>query len=404
MARDHRDIGQELDLFMFSPLSPGCPIWLPKGVTIYNLLLDKIRQLTGEHGYSEVRTPILWKSELYKCSGHWEHYAKNMFTVPKDGPLLGDDVEIFQPQYALKPMNCPGHMTIFQSKQWSYRDLPVRFAEYGPLHRNEASGSLGGLTRCRLFCQDDAHCFVTPETLPAEVDSLVNMVGRVYRAFDMPVRSVLSTRPEKFMGEKATWDHAENILRKALDRYGEYSINEGDGAFYGPKIDFIVTDSLGREWQTATVQLDFQLPERFQLEYIAADNQPKRPIVVHRALYGSFERFIGILLEHYGGALPGWLSPVQVAVLPIADRHTPYAQGVAESLKGFRVIMDDSNNTLSQKIAVAQSQKIPFMVVVGDREEKDRTAMIRDRGGKGIPTTIDNLYNFLLPFLESRPF
>lgn len=362
---NHREIGKKLDLFMFDALSPGSPIWLPKGVIVYNLLLDKIRSITGEYGYEEVRTPILWKSELFKQSGHLDYYAENMFSV-------GDE-------YYLKPMNCPGHMAIFRSKQWSYKDLPVRFAEYGPLHRNEVSGSIGGLTRCRAFCQDDAHCFVTPESLLSEVSSLFEIVKQIYNSFGMPHKASLGTCPQKHIGNKETWDYAENVLKDTLNSYGEHSINEGDGAFYGPKIDFTVTDSLGREWQTATIQLDFQLPDRFGLEYIDSNNRPQRPIVIHRAIYGSFERFIGILLEHYQAQLPFWLSPTQIAILPISDRHFEYATKVKKRLLEYRVLLDDSNNTLSYKVAIAQDQKIPCMIVLGDKEEQENTVTIRNR-------------------------
>lgn len=370
--RDHREIGQQLNLFMFSPLSPGCPIWLPKGTALYNNLLNRIRRLNEQAGYTEVRTPLLWKSELYKTSGHLDHYSKNMFFVN-----AGDEEE---PQ-CLKPMNCPGHMEVFRSKQWSYRDLPVRFAEYGPLHRNEVSGAVGGLTRCRAFCQDDAHIFCTPETLQSEIKRILVMVGRVYGSwFRMSYRCVLSTRPESFLGDKDTWDNAEAGLEDALADNGlKFEIAHGDGAFYGPKIDFIVTDSLGREWQTATIQLDFQLPQRFGCTYTGQDDKEHTPIVIHRAIYGSFERFIGILLEHTQGNFPLWLAPVGIGILPISDKVADYADEIREKLVaiGVRCEVDHGSRTLQQKIAIGFENKYPYMVIVGEKEKAGRTVALK---------------------------
>lgn len=371
--RDHRIIGQKLDLFMFSPLSPGAPIWLPKGVAIYESLLKRIRQLNENNGCQEVRTPLVWKSELYETSGHLDHYAKNMFFV-------SDNSEEQLHDNCLKPMNCPGHMEIFRSRQWSYRDLPVRFAEYGPLHRNEASGALGGLTRCRAFCQDDAHIFVSPDNLQCEIKKILVMIGRVYGWFGMKFRSVLSTRPEKFMGDKLVWDNAEAALEDALGDNGlKYTIAHNDGAFYGPKIDFIVTDSLNREWQTATIQLDFQLPQRFGCSYTDKNDNEQIPIVIHRAIYGSFERFIGILLEHTDGYLPLWLAPVGVTIAPISDNINEYAKEVKMALlaEGIRCECDNSNRTFQQKIAIGYDKKVPFMVVLGEKELASKTITLK---------------------------
>lgn len=373
--KDHRDIGREMDLFMFSELSPGCPIWLPHGNTVYNILQDKIRALQKECGYVEVRTPILWKKELYQKSGHWDHYGDNMFGVH------GNDEDVL---LVPKPMNCPGHMEIFGSKSWSVRDLPYRMADQGMLHRDEVSGALGGLTRCRGFCQDDAHLFVTPDQVGGEIASLIDMVQRVYTKLGMTVRAVLSTRPASFMGEGRTWDGAEDGLRSALLASRQDFTEDGGGAFYGPKIDFHLKDSHGREWQTATIQLDFQLPQRFSLGYTDHDNSRKTPVVIHRAIYGSFERFIGILLEHYQGHLPVWLAPVQYAVIPVTDRTLPYAEEIHQKLGKWKLRseVDNSNNRTGQKIAVAQTRYVPKMLILGDREAADGTVTIRSADGK----------------------
>jgi threonyl-tRNA synthetase len=375
MSKDHREIGRDMDLFMFSELAPGCPIWLPKGNILYTILQNNIRDLQKQFRYQEVRTPAIWKSDLYKTSGHWEHYADNMFYVH------GSDEDVV---HVLKPMNCPGHMEIFRSKQWSVRDLPLRMADQGLLHRDEASGTLGGLTRCRAFCQDDAHIFCTPDQIGAEIAQLVVMIQRVYNKIGMNVRAVLSTRPNDFMGEIGVWDRAEDNLRSALiAAHQDCTESPGDGAFYGPKIDFHVKDSLGREWQTATVQLDFQLPVRFGLAYTDHDNVRKTAVVIHRAVYGSFERFIGILLEHYQGHLPPWLAPVQYAILPVSERVNDYAYEVRDKLeaRSLRVELDLSNNRLPQKIAIAQQKKIPFMVVLGEKEQNSASITVRDRDG-----------------------
>ena len=345
-------------------------------MTIYNILLKRIRQLNEKNNHLEVRTPILWKSELFEISGHLDHYANNMFAA--------SSVEDNLKEYFIKPMNCPGHMEVFRSKQWSYRDLPIGFAEYSPLHRNEISGAIGGLTRCRCFCQDDAHVFCSPETLQAEIKKILLMIKEVYgNWFGMEFRPVLSTRPEKFMGEIRVWETAEKALENALkENEFQFDVSPGDGAFYGPKIDFIVKDSLGREWQTATIQLDFQLPERFGLEYTNKENQPQRPIVIHRAIFGSFERFIGILLESFQGKLPFWLSPVSVIVLPISDKVIEYAKEINEKLLfiGVRSELDESNNILSQKIAIDLDRKIPYLVIVGEKEKVNQSVTLKQSG------------------------
>lgn len=348
---------------------------------VYNRLLNRIRQLNEKNNHLEVRTPILWKSELYQLSGHLDHYAVNMFAAGGAEDICCGNSAVAGPEYWVKPMNCPGHMEVFRSKHWSYRDLPIGFAEYSPLHRNESSGAIGGLTRTRCFCQDDAHVFCSPETLQSEIKRILLMVDEVYSCwFGMEYRPVLSTRPEKFMGETSVWDDAEKALENALkENEFHYEIAPGEGAFYGPKIDFIVKDSLGREWQTATIQLDFQLPERFGLEYTNKDNHQQRPIVIHRAIFGSFERFIAILLENFDGRLPFWLAPTSVAVLPISDKVMDYAQEIQDKLVaiGVRSAVDANNGTLGQKILVAHEQKIPYLVILGEKEKQARTVALK---------------------------
>src|SRR3954449_1949363 len=317
--RDHRKVGKELGLFTFHPWAPGAAFWLGKGTTLYNTLANYMRGVLFPAGYQEVKAPIIFNKALWETSGHWEHYRENMFLVKSN-----DDEEM-----GLKAMNCPGHFLMFASTGRSYKDLPLRFHEQTPLHRNEASGVLSGLTRVRQFSQDDAHCFVMESQIAEEVERLLRLLPRGYGDFGLPYSVKLSTRPEKFLGEVATWDHAEASLKQALEAAGQpYTINAGDGAFYGPKLDFDVTDAIGRQWQCATIQLDYQMPERFDLKYIGADNAEHRPVVIHRAIFGSFERFIGILIEHFAGAFPLWLAPLQGVVLPIADRHLDYARGV----------------------------------------------------------------------------
>jgi threonyl-tRNA synthetase len=371
--RDHRKVGRELDLFLFHPWAPGAAFWLAKGTTLYNTLANYMREVLFPAGYVEVKTPLVFNKALWETSGHWSHYRQNMFLIESGEEHMG-----------MKAMNCPGHMLVFGSEVRSYRDLPIRLHEQTALHRNEASGVLSGLTRVRQFSQDDAHCFVTEEQIAAEVEALLKLVQRVYADFGLEYTAKLSTRPAEFLGEIATWDHAEAALRQALERAGQaYTVNEGDGAFYGPKIDFDVTDAIGRKWQCATIQLDYQLPQRFDLKYIGADNAEHRPVVIHRAIFGSFERFLAMIIEHYAGAFPLWLAPVQARVLPIADRHLDYARGVAERLKGagLRAELDERQEKIGYKIREAQLQKVPYMLVVGDREAAEGTVAVRTRAG-----------------------
>ena len=373
--RDHRKLGRELGLFWFHPWAPGEPFWLPKGTTLVHLLGNYMRSILFPAGYVEVRAPLVFNKALWETSGHWQHYRENMFLIESPGE---------EEQAGLKPMNCPGHMLIFGSEVRSYRDLPMRIHEQSVLHRMEASGVLSGLTRVREFIMDDAHIFLREDQIGEEVERLLRLVGRVYDDFGLTPEMKLSTRPVEFLGEIATWDHAEGELKKALEAVKvPYSINEGDGAFYGPKIDFAVTDALGRKWQCATIQLDYQLPQQFELKYIGADNKEHRPVVIHRAIFGSFERFIALLLEHYAGALPLWIAPVQAIVLPIADRHLDYATSVVSELKaaGLRVELDERQEKIGFKIREAQLQKIPYMLVVGDKEAANGTVAVRSRAG-----------------------
>ena len=372
--RDHRKLGRELGLFMFHQWAPGAAFWLDKGTTLYNGLANYMRGILFPAGYVEVKTPLIFNKALWETSGHWSHYRQNMFLIESsDGEEMG-----------VKAMNCPGHMLVFGSDVRSYRDLPLRLHEQTPLHRNEASGVLAGLTRVRQFSQDDAHCFVTQDQIGDEVERLLGLVQKVYGDLGLPYSAKLSTRPPEFLGEVATWDSAEAQLKAALEKAGQpYTLNEGDGAFYGPKIDFDVTDAIGRSWQCATIQLDYQLPQRFGLKYIGADNAEHTPIVIHRAIFGSFERFIAILIEHYAGAFPLWLAPLQAMVIPISDRHLAYATGVLDQLKaaGLRVDLDERQEKIGYKIREAQLQKVPYMLVVGDREVETSTVSVRTRSG-----------------------
>jgi threonyl-tRNA synthetase len=371
--RDHRKLGKELGLFTFHQWAPGAAFWLGKGTTLYNTLANYMREVLFPAGYIEVKTPLVYNKALWERSGHWAFYQPNMFLIESEGEMM-----------SMKPMNCPGHFLTFASQTHSYRDLPVRYHEQTPLHRNEASGVLSGLTRVRQFSQDDAHCFVTPEQIGDEVERLIRLVQRVYGDFGLPFTAKLSTMPDEHLGEVATWQHAESQLKAALDRSGlAYDLNEKDGAFYGPKIDFDVTDAIGRKWQCATIQLDYQQPENFDLKYIGADNAEHRPVVIHRAILGSFERFIAILIEHYTGAFPLWLAPVQAVVLPIADRHLPYAAAVRDQLRGagLRADVDERQEKIGYKIREAQLQKVPYMLVIGDREQQEGTVSVRTRTG-----------------------
>jgi threonyl-tRNA synthetase len=371
--RDHRKVGRDTGLFLFHPWAPGAAFWLAKGTTLYNTLAGYMRDVLFPSGYVEVKTPLIFNKALWETSGHWQHYRQNMFLVEAENEPMG-----------VKAMNCPGHMLVFASEVRSYRDLPIRLHEQTPLHRNEASGVLSGLTRVRQFAQDDAHCFVTEDQIASEVESLLKLVQRVYADFGLEYSAKLSTRPDEFLGEIATWDHAEASLRSALEAAGQaYTINAGDGAFYGPKVDFDVTDALGRKWQCATIQLDYQIPQRFDLKYIGADNAEHRPVVIHRAIYGSFERFIALLIEHFGGAFPMWLAPLQVRLLPIADRHLEYARTTLARLvgAGLRAEVDERQEKIGYKIREAQLQKIPYMLVIGDREAAEGSVAVRTRTG-----------------------
>jgi threonyl-tRNA synthetase len=371
--RDHRKVGREVGLFMFHQWAPGAAFWLDKGTTVYNLLANYMREVLFPAGYVEVKTPLVFNKALWEMSGHWSHYRKNMFLVESEGEQMG-----------MKAMNCPGHMLVFGSQVRSYRDLPLRLHEQTPLHRNEESGVLSGLTRVRQFAQDDAHCFVAQEQIGDEVERLLGLIRRVYGDFGLQFEAKLSTRPEDFVGEISTWDSAEAQLTAALERVGQpYTLNAGDGAFYGPKIDFDVTDAIGRKWQCATIQLDYQMPARFGLKYIGADNAEHMPVVIHRAIFGSFERFIAILIEHFAGAFPLWFAPVQAVVIPIADRHAAFARQVRAELTaaGLRVDLDERQEKIGYKIREAQLQKIPYMLVIGDREVAEGTVSVRTRTG-----------------------
>src|SRR5215467_11247776 len=393
--RDHRKVGRELGLFMFHPWAPGAAFWLPKGTTLYNTLANYMRGILFPAGYVEVKTPLIFNKALWETSGHWAHYRQNMFIIESEDE-----------QMATKAMNCPGHMLIFGSEVRSYRDLPLRFHEQTPLHRNEASGVLSGLTRVRQFSQDDAHCFVTREQIGSEVERLIRLVQRVYGDLGLPFSAKLSTMPDEHMGDEATWQQAETELKGAMERAGiTYTINEKDGAFYGPKIDFDVTDAIGRKWQCATIQLDYQMPERFGLKYIGADNAEHTPVVIHRAIFGSFERFIAILIEHYAGAFPVWLAPVQAVVIPIADRHTDYCRTVRERLaaEGLRVEIDFSIERMNAKIRNAQMQKIPYMLVVGDREQEQAAVAVRLRSGEDLKTkSVDEFLSIAREAIEQK--
>ncbi len=393
--RDHRKLGRELGLFTFHQWAPGAAFWLAHGTTLWNQLADYMRSMLFPAGYVELRTPLVYNKKLWETSGHWEHYAENMLLVESEGET-----------YSLKPMNCPGHMLVFAGEVRSYRDLPIRYHDQSVLHRDEASGVLAGLTRARQFCQDDAHCFVTPEQISDEVEQLLRLVQRVYSDFQLEFTVELSTRPETFLGVPETWDQAESQLEQALDAAGQkYEIAAGEGNFYGPKIDFHVVDAIGRNWQCATIQLDYQLPERFELKYIGADNAEHRPVVIHRAIFGSFERFIALLIEHYAGAFPLWLAPVQAVVVPIADRHGDYAETVATRLRdrGLRVEVDVRQEKMGYKIREAQLRKIPYMLVTGDRESAEGAVAVRHRtdGDQG-PRTVDDFIASALDEVQQR--
>ena len=369
--RDHRKLGKELGLFMMSDAGPGFPFFLPKGMVLKNTLLDYWREIHKKAGYVEISTPIILNRILWETSGHWDHYKNNMYTTVIDGE-----------DYAIKPMNCPGGVLVYASEPRSYRDLPLRMGELGIVHRHEKSGQLHGLMRVRCFTQDDAHIFMTPEQIKDEIKGVVHLINQVYSLFGFKYHVELSTRPEDSMGSDEDWELATNSLQGALDDLGlDYVINEGDGAFYGPKIDFHLVDAIGRTWQCGTIQLDFQLPQRFELEYIGADGEKHRPIMIHRVCFGSIERFIGILIEHFAGAFPTWLSPVQVKVLPISEKYEEYAKSVKAALDAadIRAEIDLRSEKIGYKIREAQGQKIPYMLVVGQKEQADGTVSVRSR-------------------------
>ena len=374
--RDHRRLGKELGLFTLMEEGPGFPFFLPKGMVLRNTLLDYWRKVHKKYGYVEISTPIILNQELWHRSGHWEHYKENMYTTVIDGE-----------DYAVKPMNCPGGMLVYKTEPHSYRDLPLRMAELGLVHRHELSGALHGLFRVRCFTQDDAHIFMTWDQMEEEIQNVVRLFDEVYSVFGLTYQIEVSTMPEDHIGDEKTWDFATETLKKAITDMGkEFVINEGDGAFYGPKLDFHLADSLGRTWQCGTIQLDMQMPERFELEYTGADGEKHRPVMIHRVVLGSIERFIGVITEHFGGAFPAWLTPVQVKVLPVTDRAAEYADGVAKALDdaGFRVEVDHRSEKLGYKIREAQTMKIPYMVVVGDKDMENHTVSIRHRTGEDL--------------------
>ena len=393
--RDHRKLGKELGLFMMHEAGPGFPFFLPKGMVLKNTLLDYWRQIHRKAGYVEISTPIILNRSLWETSGHWDHYKNNMYTTVIDGE-----------DYAVKPMNCPGGVLVYASEPRSYRDLPLRMGELGLVHRHEESGQLHGLMRVRCFTQDDAHIFMTPEQIKDEIKGVVKLIDQVYSLFGFEYHVELSTRPEDSMGSDEDWEMATDALREALEEMKlPYVVNEGDGAFYGPKIDFHLVDCIGRTWQCGTIQLDFQLPQRFELEYIGADGEKHRPIMIHRVVFGSIERFIGILIEHFAGAFPTWLAPVQVKVLPISDKYMDYAQSVKEKLDeaGIRAEVDVRSEKIGYKIREAQTAKIPYMLVVGQKEEEEGTVAVRSRfaGDEGA-RSLDAFIGDLLKEIETK--
>jgi threonyl-tRNA synthetase len=370
--RDHRRLGVQLDLFHFDPHSPGSPFWHPKGMAIWNVLEDLRRRENAKRGYLEVRTPLIYDKALWVTSGHWEKFRENMFLIPLDHDQV----------YGIKPMNCPGHMLLFGNSLRSYRDLPLRYAEAAPLHRNELAGALHGLTRVRYVTQDDAHIFCTQDQIAAELDGCIDYLRYVYGLFDLEARAEFSTRPDDKLGSDEEWDFAEAQIQAAFERNRiPYEIGEGEGSFYGPKIDLHVADVLGRSWQLGTIQLDRQMPARFGLTYVGPDNTEHPVFVIHRALYGSFERFIAILIEHYGGALPFWIAPVQIRVIPVGADHRTAAERLGEQLRVYRVEIDERDETVGRRIRDAELEKVPYVIVYGDKESEESLA-IRKRGGE----------------------
>ena len=374
--RDHRKLGRELGLFMMADEGPGFPFFLPRGMVLKNTLLDYWRQCHKRYGYVEIATPVILNQDLWHRSGHWDHYKDNMYTTVIDGE-----------DYAVKPMNCPGGMLVYKNEPHSYRDLPLRMAELGLVHRHEMSGALHGLFRVRCFTQDDAHIFMTPDQMKDEIKNVVRLFDEIYSTFGLTYQIELSTMPEDHMGDEAVWRFAEDTLRAAITEMGKgFVVNAGDGAFYGPKLDFHLSDSLGRTWQCGTIQLDMQMPERFELEYVGEDGEKHRPIMIHRALLGSIERFIGVITEHFAGAFPAWLAPVQVKVLTVTERADGYAAGIAAALDraGFRAETDARNEKIGKKIREATLEKIPYMLVVGDRDVENKTVSVRHRSGEDL--------------------
>ena len=381
--RDHRRIGREMDIFMMRDEAPGFPFFLPNGMILKNTLLDYWREIHKKAGYVEISTPMIMNKQLWQTSGHWDHYKDNMYSTVID-----------EEEYCVKPMNCPGGVLVYASKPHSYRDLPIRAGEIGLVHRHEMKGALHGLFRVRCFNQDDAHLFVRPDQLTEEIVGVVKLIDSVYQQFGFTYHVELSTRPEDSMGSDEDWEAAEAGLKTALEELGmEYEVNEGDGAFYGPKIDFHLTDSLGRTWQCGTVQLDFQMPQNFDLEYTDADGSEKRPVMLHRVCYGSVERFIGILIEHYAGKFPVWLAPMQVKVLPVSEKSRDYAHKVADAIEaaGIRVVVDNRDEKIGYKIREARSiDRVPYMVIVGEKEAEEGTISVRDRTNETHPSTIED--------------
>ena len=393
--RDHRKLGKELGLFMFTEEGPGFPFFLPKGMTLKNTLIDYWREIHLRENYQEVSTPVILSRKLWETSGHWDHYKDNMYTTVID-----------EEDYAIKPMNCPGGMLVYKSQPRSYRDLPLRVGELGLVHRHEKSGQLHGLMRVRCFTQDDAHIFMTQEQITEEIKNVTRLINEVYTLFGFEYFVELSTRPEDSMGSDEDWELATNGLRNALEEMGlDYIINEGDGAFYGPKIDFHLRDSIGRTWQCGTIQLDFQLPQRFEAEYVAEDGTKKRPIMIHRVCFGSIERFIGILIEHFAGKFPVWLAPVQVKVIPVSEKSMEYATGVYEKLRaaGIRTELDHKDEKVGYKIRQAQLEKVPFMLVLGEKEAAEGaiTVRSRDKGDLG-SAQLDEFIADVKKMVESR--
>jgi len=393
--RDHRKLGKELGLFVIKEEGPGFPFFLPKGMALRNELENFWREVHHEFDYEEIRTPIILNKQLWETSGHWFHYRENMYTT-----IIDDE------EYAIKPMNCPGGILVYQNEMHSYRDFPLRYAELGLVHRHELSGALHGLFRVRAFTQDDAHVFMLPDQMQSELMKVIELFDRIYSQFGLKYHVELSTKPDNAMGDDAIWEAATEALRNAIEAKGiPYVINPGDGAFYGPKLDYHIEDSLGRTWQCGTIQLDMNLPERFQIEYVGEDGQKHRPIMIHRACFGSMERFIGILTEHYAGAFPTWMAPVQVKVLPISEKHVEYANQLAKQMRHdyVRVEVDDRNEKIGYKIRQAQMEKVPYMLVVGDKEMEDNSVNVRKHGGDELGTVpFDEFFNSIKIEIKER--